>query len=243
MFGGIPGDRYGRRASLRMTGVLYLVSALGCAFALNWYSFVIVRGSLEGWASALLPCSGPCTSRRSPRAKARGRLVGFFQFNVVFGILVGVPVELPDRHHGVRRCGMALETGYRRTAGRAVLPAAVHHSRKPALAGAAGPGPGSARRAPRHRRRELSNAIWPKSWPRWNRSRRNERAAVFSASTGCPIFLAISIGMFNQLSGINAILYYLNDIFAKAGFTKYRATCKPWRWARPTCCSPCSRCP
>ena len=35
-----------------------------------------------------------------------------------------------------------------------------------------------------------------------------------------PIFLAISIGMFNQLSGINAILYYLNDIFAKAGFTK-----------------------
>ena len=35
-----------------------------------------------------------------------------------------------------------------------------------------------------------------------------------------PIFLAISIGMFNQLSGINAILYYLNDIFAKAGFSK-----------------------
>ena len=39
-------------------------------------------------------------------------------------------------------------------------------------------------------------------------------------STACPSFLAISIGMFNQLSGINAILYYLNDIFAKAGFTK-----------------------
>src|SRR5260370_3220224 len=35
-----------------------------------------------------------------------------------------------------------------------------------------------------------------------------------------PIFLAISIGMFNQLSGINAILYYLNDIFAAAGFSK-----------------------
>ena len=42
------------------------------------------------------------------------------------------------------------------------------------------------------------------------------RAGVFvlSASTACPIFLAVSIGMFNQLSGINAILYYLNDIFA-----------------------------
>ena len=43
---------------------------------------------------------------------------------------------------------------------------------------------------------------------------------LFCASSACPFFLAISIGMFNQLSGINAILYYLNDIFAKAGFSK-----------------------
>ena len=41
-----------------------------------------------------------------------------------------------------------------------------------------------------------------------------------AGNTGCPIFLAVSIGMFNQLSGINAILYYLNDIFAKAGFSR-----------------------
>jgi sugar porter (SP) family MFS transporter len=43
---------------------------------------------------------------------------------------------------------------------------------------------------------------------------------LFSRKYRVPIFLAVSIGMFNQLSGINAILYYLNDIFAKAGFTK-----------------------
>lgn len=43
---------------------------------------------------------------------------------------------------------------------------------------------------------------------------------LFSAKYGFPIFLAVSIAMFNQLSGINAILYYLNDIFAKAGFSK-----------------------
>ena len=47
-----------------------------------------------------------------------------------------------------------------------------------------------------------------------------QRAAVPARSIRLPIFLAISIGMFNQLSGINAILYYLNDIFAKAGFSK-----------------------
>src|SRR5689334_13043869 len=43
MFGGIPGDLWGRRASLRLTGALYLISAVGCAFAFDWYSFVIAR--------------------------------------------------------------------------------------------------------------------------------------------------------------------------------------------------------
>src|SRR5207249_8139982 len=43
---------------------------------------------------------------------------------------------------------------------------------------------------------------------------------LFSRKYRYPIFLAITIGMFNQLSGINAILYYLNDIFASAGFSK-----------------------
>src|SRR5580693_1005307 len=43
MFGGIPGDRYGRRNSLRITAILYLISALGCAFAFDWYSFVFAR--------------------------------------------------------------------------------------------------------------------------------------------------------------------------------------------------------
>ncbi|MGC1164271.1 MAG: MFS transporter, partial [Candidatus Sulfotelmatobacter sp.] len=43
---------------------------------------------------------------------------------------------------------------------------------------------------------------------------------LFSRRYAFPIFLAVSIGMFNQLSGINAILYYLNDIFAHAGFSK-----------------------
>src|SRR5260370_577719 len=49
-----------------------------------------------------------------------------------------------------------------------------------------------------------------------------KRAAekLFSRKYAFPIFLAVSIGMFNQLSGINAILYYLNDIFAHAGFSR-----------------------
>jgi hypothetical protein len=46
---------------------------------------------------------------------------------------------------------------------------------------------------------------------------------LFSTKYALPIFLAVSIGMFNQLSGINAILYYLNDIFAHAGFSRISA--------------------
>ena len=43
---------------------------------------------------------------------------------------------------------------------------------------------------------------------------------LFTRKYRFPIFLAVSIAMFNQLSGINVILYYLNDIFARAGFSK-----------------------
>src|SRR5580704_8116486 len=87
MFGGIPGDRYGRRNSLRITAVLYVLSALGCAFAFGWYPFLFARfmGGLAIGASSVL---GPMYIAEIAPAKQRGRLVGFFQFNIVFGILL-----------------------------------------------------------------------------------------------------------------------------------------------------------
>src|SRR6185503_4869117 len=87
MFGGVPGDVYGRRASLRITAVLYLLSALGCAFAMNWTMFVAARfiGGLGIGASSVL---GPMYIAEIAPPKQRGRMVGFFQFNIVFGILL-----------------------------------------------------------------------------------------------------------------------------------------------------------
>ena len=61
---------------------------------------------------------------------------------------------------------------------------------------------------------------------------------LFQTKFRLPIFLAIFTGVFNQLSGINAILYYLNDIFAQAGFSNMSATCRRWRSARLTWSSP-----
>src|SRR5436305_10444695 len=87
MFAGIPGDKIGRRDSLRAMAVLYVVSALGCALAWNWFALVLFRfiGGLGIGGSSVL---GPMYIAEVAPAKWRGRLVGLFQFNIVFGILL-----------------------------------------------------------------------------------------------------------------------------------------------------------
>src|SRR3954467_12586849 len=87
MLAGIPGERYGRRDSLRVMAVLYLISGLGCALAWNWYALVIFRfiGGLGVGGSSVL---GPMYIAEVSPAAWRGRLVALFQFNIVFGILL-----------------------------------------------------------------------------------------------------------------------------------------------------------
>src|ERR1700739_3556780 len=87
MLARITGDSYGRRDSLRIMAVLYLVSALGCAFAWNWSALVLFRfiGGLGIGGSSVL---GPMYIAEVAPAKWRGRLVGLFQFNIVLGILL-----------------------------------------------------------------------------------------------------------------------------------------------------------
>jgi len=87
MLAGIPADRYGRRDSLRVLATCYLISALGCAFAWNWGALVVFRfiGGVGIGGSSVV---GPMYIAEIAPAKWRGRLVGFFQFNVVVGILL-----------------------------------------------------------------------------------------------------------------------------------------------------------
>jgi MFS family permease len=77
LLAGIPGDRYGRRDSLRGMAVLYLISALGCAVSWNWYSLLFFRliGGLGIGGSSVL---GPMYIAEIAPAKWRGRLVGLF---------------------------------------------------------------------------------------------------------------------------------------------------------------------
>src|SRR5450432_570154 len=218
MFGGVPGDRYGRRNSLRITAVLYLVSALGCAFAFDWTSFVVARfiGGLGIGASSVL---GPMYIAEIAPANARGRLVGFFQFNIVFGILAAY-----FSNYVIGTMGFG-DTEWRWKLGIPALPAVFFLLMLFTI-------PESPRwLARRVRVAEAEEVLRSSGDPDYRKdldeiveSLHERHGAVneplFQAKYRFPIFLAVSIGMFNQFSGINAVLYYLNDIFAKAGFTK-----------------------
>src|ERR1700682_2238938 len=85
MFGGIPGDKFGRRDSLRILAVLYLGSALGCAFAWNWYALMLFRfiGGLGIGGSSVL---GPMYIAEISPPKWRGRLLGSFSFHICVGV-------------------------------------------------------------------------------------------------------------------------------------------------------------
>src|ERR1700720_3695589 len=87
MSAGIPGQKWGGRETLRVLAVFYVISALGCAFAWNWYALLVARfiGGLGIGGSSVL---GPVYIAELAPAKTRGRLVGTFQINIVIGILL-----------------------------------------------------------------------------------------------------------------------------------------------------------
>ena len=217
MLAGIPGDMYGRRDSLRAMAVLYLVSALGCAFAWGWTALVLFRfiGGLGIGGSSVL---GPMYIAEIAPAKWRGRLVGLFQFNIVFGILLAY---FSNYVFGTMQLGA---TEWRWKLGIPAVPALFFLLMLFGI-------PRSPRWLVKKQRtaeaRDVLRMVGEEDYEQELQdiivSIDAEHAAndsLFSWKYRLPIFLAVSIGMFNQLSGINAILYYLNDIFAYAGFSK-----------------------
>ncbi len=218
MSAGIPGQRWGGRETLRVLAVFYVLSALGCAFAWNWHALLIARfiGGLGIGGSSVL---GPVYIAELAPAKTRGRLVGTFQINIVIGILLAYL-----SNYCIGRLGLGAAE-WRWQLGIAALPAVlflvllfgiptssrwlvtqkrVDEARGVLqMMGAANP------------EAELSEIVDSIHLERLQTSE-----PLFSWKYRFPLFLAITIGMFNQLSGINAILYYLNDIFAAAGYSK-----------------------
>ena len=106
LLGGWPTDRFGRRATLLWIGVLYVVSALGCAFATGVDSFIAAR-FIGGLGIGISTVAAPLYISEIAPPAHRGRLAGMFQFNIVFGIVVAfVSNALLGRH---RRERLALD--------------------------------------------------------------------------------------------------------------------------------------
>jgi sugar porter (SP) family MFS transporter len=218
MSAGAIGQRLGGRETLRITAVLYVVSAVGCMLAWNWPALLVFRflGGLGIGASSVL---GPVYITELAPAKWRGRMVGTFQINVVVGILLAYASNFGIRllHLGAWewrvQLGVAavpavlflvllygIPRSPRWSVSKARIDEAMH-----VLKMMGDPNP-EAELADIQLAIQESHAV------------ANE--PVFQWKYRYPLFLAISIGAFNQLAGINAILYYLNSIFASAGFTQ-----------------------
>jgi len=217
-FAGGPADRYGRKACLQILAVLYVITSIGCALAWNWEAFLFFR-ALGGLAIGGSSVIGPMYIAEIAPAAKRGRLVGMFQFNIVAGILLAY---LSNYLVGLASLG---DAEWRWKLGIPAVPAALFLLLLFAI-------PQSPRwLAARGRRDEAERVLRDIGEPdpraalkiiadSLGEERAEQSAPLFNARYRFPIFLAISIGVFNQFSGINAILYYLNDIFERAGFSK-----------------------
>jgi sugar porter (SP) family MFS transporter len=215
---GQVGQKIGGRETLRITAILYVVSAVGSGLAWNWPVLMVFRfiGGLGIGASSVL---GPVYIAELAPARWRGRLVGAFQFNVVFGILVAY-----TSNYFIRTLHLGAAE-WRWQVGVAALPALGFLV---LLFGI----PRSPRwLASKERNTEALAVLKLMGEPKPEAELADIRGAlaeehatahepVFRWKYRYPLFLAISIGAFNQLAGINSILYYLNSIFASAGFSQ-----------------------
>jgi SP family arabinose:H+ symporter-like MFS transporter len=216
LLAGVPGNRYGARECLKAIAALYVVSAAGCALAWSWEALVIFR-VLTGLAIGASTVLAPVYMTEIAPPRWRGAMVGMFQFNITFGILVAY---LSNYLIGTLNLGA---DEWRWKFSIAFWPGAVlfvmlftipNSPRWLALKGRSreareifqqiAPDASAHEEAAALNPPVISGVDWRANWAKYRK----------------PIFLAVAIAAFNQLAGINAILYYINDIFTAAGFSK-----------------------
>ena len=214
LFGGVPCDRFGRRRTLFWIGVLYLLSALGSALAPNPYIFSAARfiGGLGVGASSV---AAPIYIAEITPAKSRGKLVALYQFNIVLGILIAYLSNY--------LIGTLLDaSAWRWMLGVEAVPAALYALF--VLRVPESPRWLLLRRNDESTARELLAQLNPSenvdrlvTAIRNSVSKEVPLSEFFSTTFKVPITLAFLLAFFNQLSGINFVLYYAPRIFEQAG--------------------------
>ncbi|CAL1516737.1 sugar porter family MFS transporter [Chitinophaga sp. MM2321] len=213
--GSIPSDRLGRKTTLILVALVFLLSAVATAMATNWYLFLICRfiGGLGVGASSV---AAPVYISEVSPAQYRGRMVAFFQFNVVFGILISYLSNFMIGTDG--------ENSWRLMLGIQAAPAALFLVLLRWV-------PESPRWLLLHRKKEAQaiatlQIINPVGYQddiiTIRQSQQpapgaNSGERLFTAKYRVPMMLAVLFAVFNQVSGINAIIYYAPRIFEMAG--------------------------
>ncbi len=216
LLGAFPSDKLGRKNTLYLIAALYLISSLGSAFSTNWYIFLLFRlaGGLGVGASSV---TAPIYISEIAPANRRGRLVALFQFNVVFGILVSYLSNY--------LIGQIGDEPWRLMLGIQAIPSLLFLILLKFV-------PESPRWLILNRNkvdeaRKILQIINPantestivaiQETARQEVSRNGVKDALFSANHKTPVMLAVLFAVFNQVSGINAIIYYSPRIFEMTG--------------------------
>ncbi|GAB5475418.1 MAG: sugar porter family MFS transporter [Maribacter sp.] len=212
ILGGIPTNKIGRKNTLIWIGVLYSLSAIGSAFANDPVTFGIFRfiGGLGIGASTV---AAPAYISEIAPAKNRGRLVGFYQFMLVFGILVAF-----ISNYALNGLG---ENDWRWMVGVEAFPAIIYTLFVLSV-------PKSPRWLVTKNRMEEAETVLATISPEISITQLKEDMEadktsatasenIFIKKYRFPLMLAFLIAFFNQFSGINAFLYYAPRIFEAAG--------------------------
>jgi SP family arabinose:H+ symporter-like MFS transporter len=221
-FGRIPADALGRKKSLLLIACIFLFSSLVTSLVTNWYLFMIFRfiGGIGVGASSII---APIYISEISPAAARGRLVVLFQFNIVFGIVISLLSNLLIVHI----LGPTHTDAWRYMLGVMAVPSIIFLLLLKFV-------PESPRwlllQGGRYDEAKATlSIINPAGFEadldeivKSNKEDAEEPGGkeLFSGRYKVPARLAVLIAFFNQVSGINAILYYAPRIFATAGLGK-----------------------
>ncbi|SEA87898.1 MFS transporter, sugar porter (SP) family [Chitinophaga terrae (ex Kim and Jung 2007)] len=221
LLGGIPAERYGRKKVLLWIGIIFFISSVGSALAHDVITFMVFRfiGGLGVGASSVV---APMFISEIAPAKSRGKLVATFQFNIVFGILLAYFSNFLLASQG--------DEAWRWMLGVLAIPAALFVALLFFV-------PESPRWLMVHRNdytaaRKILEVSDPEGVDDAIQAIRQEveadkkkasLSAFFSKRYARPIIMAVLVAMFNQLSGINAIIYFAPRVFELAGLGKSAA--------------------
>ncbi|QMU28590.1 sugar porter family MFS transporter [Adhaeribacter radiodurans] len=222
LFGGFPSDRFGRKSTLIGIAVLYLISSLGTALAPTWTVFLIFR-FLGGIGVGVSSVTAPLYISEIAPAKSRGKLVAMFQFNVVFGILVSYLSNYLFAGAGAQDWRWML--GVQAVPSFIFMVTVLFVPESPRWLiikrGRISEAEKTLRIA--NPEADVRQMIADIQTSAQDVQGKEVKTSLFSSKYSTPIMLAVLFAFFNQMSGINAIIYYAPRIFEMVGLGKSSA--------------------